>query len=74
MEAVKKNADWDLVYPDLDDPKYDKKWTGDLDAWKKIGGKVKVVKTMKAKYLWNLICYCRLANRRAGIALFRQKQ
>src|ERR1035437_4425389 len=26
MEAVKKDADWDLVYPDLDDPKYDKKW------------------------------------------------
>ncbi len=56
MEAVKKNGDWDLVYPDLDDPKYDKKWTGDLDAWKKAGGKVKVLKTIKAKYLWDLIC------------------
>jgi ribonucleoside-diphosphate reductase alpha chain len=56
MEAVKKNDDWDLVYPDLDDPKYDKKWTGDLEAWKKIGGKVKVSKTIKAKYLWDLIC------------------
>jgi ribonucleoside-diphosphate reductase alpha chain len=56
MEAVKKNGDWDLVYPDLDDPKYDKKWTGDLNAWKKIGGKVKVLKTIKAKYLWDLIC------------------
>jgi len=56
MEAVKKNGNWDLVYPDLDDPKYDKKWTGDLDAWKKIGGKVKVQKTIKAKYLWDLIC------------------
>jgi len=56
MEAVKKDANWDLVYPDLDDPKYDKKWTGDLDGWKKIGGKVKVLKTIKAKYLWDLIC------------------
>ncbi len=56
MEAVKKNADWDLVYPDLDDPKYDKKWTGDLNAWKKAGGKVVVKKTVKAQYLWNLIC------------------
>ena len=56
MEAVKKNADWDLVYPDLDDPKYDKKWTGDLDEWRKIGGKVEVKKTVKAEYLWNLIC------------------
>src|ERR1035437_3007370 len=56
MEAVKKNGDWDLVYPDLDDPKYDKKWTGDINAWKKIGGKVKVLKTIRAKYLWDLIC------------------
>ena len=56
MEAVKKDGDWDLVYPDLDDKKYDKKWTGDLDAWKKIGGKIEVKKTIKAKYLWDLIC------------------
>ncbi len=56
MEAVKKNADWDLVYPDLDDPKYDKKWKGNIDEWRKIGGKVEVKKTVKAEYLWNLIC------------------
>ncbi|MBI3984920.1 MAG: ribonucleoside reductase [Candidatus Levybacteria bacterium] len=56
MEAIKKDADWDLVFADLDDKKYDKKWTGDLDAWRKAGGKVKVVKTVKAKYLWDLIC------------------
>ncbi len=56
MEAVKKDADWDLVFADLDDKKYDKKWTGDMDVWKKIGGKVKVIKTVKAKYLWDLIC------------------
>ncbi|MEK7551358.1 MAG: adenosylcobalamin-dependent ribonucleoside-diphosphate reductase [Patescibacteria group bacterium] len=56
MEAVKKDANWDLIFADLDDKKYDKKWTGDMDAWKKMGGKVKVVKTVKAKYLWDLIC------------------
>ncbi len=56
MEAVKKDTDWDLVYPDLDDPKYDKKWNGDINDWKKIGGKVVVKKTIKARQLWNLIC------------------
>ena len=56
MEAVKKDANWDLVYPNLDDPKYDKKWTGDIDEWRKIGGKVEVKKTIKAKELWDLIC------------------
>lgn len=56
MEAVKNDADWDLVYPDLDDPKYDKYWNGEIDLWKKRGGKVKVYKTVKARYLWDLIC------------------
>lgn len=56
MEAVKKDADWALMYPDLDDPMYDSKWDGDLETWKKLGGKVKVYKTVKAKYLWDLIC------------------
>jgi len=56
MEAVKKDADWDLVYPDLDDTRYDAKWDGDMDAWKKMGGKVKVYKTIKARALWDLIC------------------
>jgi ribonucleoside-diphosphate reductase alpha chain len=56
MEAVKKDADWNLIYPDLTDPKYDKKWTGDINEWKKIGGKIEVKKTIRARYLWNLIC------------------
>ena len=56
MEAVKKDRTWDLIFPDLDDPKYDKKWTGDIDEWRKIGGKIEVKKTLKAKYLWDLIC------------------
>ncbi len=56
MEALKKDADWDLMYPDLDDPKYDKNWNGDIHDWKKKGGKVKVYKTIKASYLWDLIC------------------
>lgn len=56
MEAVKKDADWELSYPDLDDPRYDEIWDGDLDGWKKAGGKVKVYKTIKASFLWDLIC------------------
>ncbi len=56
MEAVKKDADWDLAYPDLDDPKYDKEWDGDIHDWKKRGGKVRVYKTVKAAVLWDLIC------------------
>ena len=56
MESVKKDGDWDLIYPDLDDKRYDAKWTGDMVAWKKLGGKILVKKTIKARYLWDLIC------------------
>src|SRR5579859_8267247 len=54
MEAVKKDADWDLLYPDIDDPEYDEKWNGEIDQWKVLGKKVKVYKTIKARYLWDL--------------------
>jgi ribonucleoside-diphosphate reductase alpha chain len=56
MEAVKADKDWELLYPDLDDPKYDAKWNGDIHDWIAQGGKVKIHKTIKASYLWNLIC------------------
>lgn len=56
MEAVKNDGDWDLVFPDIDDPRYDEKWNGEIDQWKAMGGKVRVYKTIKAKQLWDLIC------------------
>ncbi len=56
MKAVKEDADWDLLYPDIEDPEYDLKWNGEIDEWRKLGKKVKVYKTVKARYLWDLIC------------------
>lgn len=56
MEAVKKDADWDLVYPDISDPEYDEKWNGEIDQWRALGKAVKVHKTVKARELWDLIC------------------
>lgn len=56
MQALKADKDWDLLYPDLDDPKYDLKWKGDIHDWIALGGKIKIHKTIKASYLWNLIC------------------
>lgn len=56
MEAVKEDGDWQLMYPELDDPMYDEKWDGDIHSWIKMGGKVKIHKTVKARYLWDLIC------------------
>lgn len=56
MEAVKADADWDLMYPDITDPEYDAKWDGEIDRWIAMGKKVKVYKTVKARELWDLIC------------------
>ena len=56
MEAVKADGDWELGFPDLDDPEYDEKWDGILSHWKKLGKKVVGYKTVKARYLWDLIC------------------
>lgn len=56
MEAVKEDKEWELCYPDLDDPNYDTKWDGDMTGWKAMGGKVNVYKTVKARELWDLIC------------------
>lgn len=56
MEAVKKDADWDLVYPDITDPEYDEKWDGEIDKWRALGKNVITYKTVKARYLWDLIC------------------
>ncbi|MBP9816167.1 adenosylcobalamin-dependent ribonucleoside-diphosphate reductase [Candidatus Woesebacteria bacterium] len=56
MEAAKKDEDWDLVFPDIDDPRYDEKWNGEIEEWKAMGGKVRVYKTVKARFIWDLIC------------------
>ncbi len=74
MEAVKRNGDWNLEYPDLDDPNYDKKWTGDLASWKKGGGKTVVKKTVKAMYLWDLICQAAWTSAEPGLHFLDRSQ
>ena len=55
MGAVKTDADWPLVFPDLDDKEYDEKWDGDIDSWKALGKKIKVIKIVKARKIWDKI-------------------
>ncbi|MBI4157431.1 hypothetical protein HY502_01110, partial [Candidatus Woesebacteria bacterium] len=55
MKAVKADRDWELIYPDLDHPRYDALWDGDMEAWKKKGGTVKLYRKVKARHLWDLI-------------------
>lgn len=55
MDAVKKNGDWDLVFPDTSDPLYKNHWDGNLNRWKELGGKVIKYKTVKAQDIWTNI-------------------
>ncbi len=56
MKAVKEDLDWDLVFPDTQDPDYDTHWDGNLSRWREeLGKPVKVYKTVRAREIWHTI-------------------
>ncbi|MGG1638444.1 adenosylcobalamin-dependent ribonucleoside-diphosphate reductase [Paenibacillus sp. NRS-1760] len=55
MRAVKEDLEWELVFPDTKDIEYNELWTGDLDAWRKLGKKVIPYKTVRARQIWQAI-------------------
>lgn len=55
MDAVQKNADWDLCFPDTTHTNYKKTWNGNIEKWRSDGNPVIVHKTIKAVDLWNSI-------------------
>jgi ribonucleoside-diphosphate reductase alpha chain len=55
MEAVAKDADWDLVFPDTSDPDYENSWDANLEKWQAAGKAVIVYKTIKARQMWDMI-------------------
>lgn len=72
MEAVDKDEEWDFVFPDLDEPDYDKEWKGYLNDWKAKGRKVKVYKTVKARDLWNQICEAAWSSAEPGVVFMER--
>lgn len=72
MEAVEKDADWPLLFPDTKDPEYDQKWTGDMDAWKKMGKRVIVHKIVKAKKLWDLVATAAWRSAEPGVVFMER--
>jgi len=72
MEAVKKDEEWQLVFPDLDDPDYDEKWNGDLVEWQKMGKKIKTYKTVKARKIWDLIAQAAWRSAEPGVVFMER--
>ncbi|MBT4209425.1 MAG: adenosylcobalamin-dependent ribonucleoside-diphosphate reductase [Candidatus Komeilibacteria bacterium] len=76
MEAVKNDSNWDLEFPDYEDPAYsdiyDQQWTGDLEAWKEAGFPTKVYKTIKARDLWNKLVASAHASAEPGIVFMER--
>lgn len=55
MTAVKNDEDWNLIFPDTQDPDYDTKWDGYMPNWIALGKTPKIIKTVKARELWDLV-------------------
>ncbi len=72
MEAVRADADWDLIFPDTRDPDYDELWDGDVDTWMAAGRQVIHYKTVKARELWNAIIESAWASAEPGV-WFRER-
>lgn len=72
MEAVKKDDDWQLIFPDTSDKDYDTLWQGYMDDWLKLKKKVKVYKTIKARKIWNLICEAAWASAEPGVVFMER--
>jgi ribonucleoside-diphosphate reductase alpha chain len=67
MEAVEADGDWDLVFPDTNDPRYDELWNGNLQQWQENGGEVRVYDTVKARDIWSLLIESAWASAEPGL-------
>ncbi len=72
MEAVKNDTDWDLVFPDKNDPDYDTKWDGYLPNWLALGKKVIVHKTVKARKIWDLVAEAAWKSAEPGVVFMER--
>ena len=75
MHAVKNDLTFDLRFPDLESytpqekAEYDRLWheIGDVREWAALGHGVKVYRTVRARDIWDLICFCATYSAEPGI-------
>ena len=67
MEAVRADGEWQLGFPDIDDPDYEEAWNGDLDAWKARGKRTIVHRTVRARQVWEALIESAWASAEPGL-------
>ncbi len=75
MQAVKKDEEWALRFPDTENysaeemGEYNEKWPdcGDVREWEADGHAVKTYRTIRAKELWQLINVCATYSAEPGV-------
>lgn len=57
MNALLKDEVWELKFPNVDSPNYDKYWDGDYDKWEETfpDEKYVVYQTISARSLWDML-------------------
>jgi ribonucleoside-diphosphate reductase alpha chain len=55
MDAVKRDLEWELVFPDTKETGYDELWDGDLAKWRELGKRVVTYRKMPAREIWHVI-------------------
>jgi ribonucleoside-diphosphate reductase alpha chain len=72
MEAVEKDLDWDLYFPDTKCSQYKKNWDGNIERWKENDLPVIVYKTVKARKIWDSIMQSTYNRAEPGILFIDQ--
>jgi ribonucleoside-diphosphate reductase alpha chain len=67
MDAVHRDGDWELVFPDASDPDYEEMWDGNLEKWTAAGKAVVVHKTIKARQMWDSIVQSAWSSAEPGV-------
>jgi ribonucleoside-diphosphate reductase alpha chain len=55
MDAVKRDLEWELVFPDTKEAGYDELWDGDLAKWRGLGKRVATYRKLPARDIWHTI-------------------
>jgi len=72
MDAVEKDADWPLMFPDPQEKDYDTLWDGDMEVWRAKGKKVIVHRIVKARKIWDLIAEAAWKSAEPGVVFMER--